>query len=514
MVRFLDELQDFLRHPVMMPSVDIMACRRHFLAMLERRESEGADEEWLRSQQDTLGRGLELFVERLSRELLAKGIPHQDVPALVKTGISLTLGISAEELSISITRALVLRGAADRALKEAIRPRLSVLARDRWRNIAAYAREIRAVRMRDGKSTVTTIGRAFLDLTGVDAVKWLLWVETSLSTGPQDPWRVDRETLRFLAQKPHLMLPSKDWAMEKWRNSFWIHLRRLAAFGLLDHVWDQGEGEGYQVYDQALPVLSELGRDEESPMSVLVAAMLDDDLQDRLPARNAATAAEATVRQARLVVHEVRNALIPVKVALGSIYRAAGGAGIEGAIATYRQRVDAGLERVLSFAGELGEVARLTGEVHESFDTGAALREAVAAVQDEGCPAPDVSLPERIPLLRGVRSRFVLALVNLLRNAYQAIPAESARISVGVECTEELLHITIDDNGPGVDVAERARIFLDGYSTRPGGSGQGLALARAAIEGDMNGTLSCEDGSSLGGARFVITLTPYQGSAA
>jgi signal transduction histidine kinase len=72
----------------------------------------------------------------------------------------------------------------------------------------------------------------------------------------------------------------------------------------------------------------------------------------------------------------------------------------------------------------------------------------------------------------------------------------------------------IEDNGPGIAPEKREQIFMNGYSTRDDSSGHGLALALATIEDDMNGTLSCVEGSALGGARFVITLPPHQHGSA
>ena len=49
----------------------------------------------------------------------------------------------------------------------------------------------RAIRAHEGYAELTPIGHAFLDLTGLDAVRWLLHVEATLSTGVEDVWRVE-----------------------------------------------------------------------------------------------------------------------------------------------------------------------------------------------------------------------------------------------------------------------------------------------------------------------------------
>jgi signal transduction histidine kinase len=124
--------------------------------------------------------------------------------------------------------------------------------------------------------------------------------------------------------------------------------------------------------------------------------------------------------------------------------------------------------------------------------------------------APELSLPESLPALLGVRTRFVLALVNLLRNAYQASPANEPRVALSIERIGNRVRCTVDDNGPGVPPEQREHVFLNGYSKRPGGSGHGLELVRSTIEKEMGGTLSYEEGSALGGARFVISVPIYE----
>jgi signal transduction histidine kinase len=71
--------------------------------------------------------------------------------------------------------------------------------------------------------------------------------------------------------------------------------------------------------------------------------------------------------------------------------------------------------------------------------------------------------------------------------------------------------LTIDDDGPGIPVAERDRVFerftrLDASRTRAqrGGAGLGLALARSVVE-YHHGSIAVGD-SPYRGARLSIVL--------
>jgi signal transduction histidine kinase len=112
--------------------------------------------------------------------------------------------------------------------------------------------------------------------------------------------------------------------------------------------------------------------------------------------------------------------------------------------------------------------------------------------------------PAPLPAIMGYRARFVLTVMNLLRNAQQ-VHATKVLISTSVSDDGARVFLDVDDDGPGVPVEQRRAIFEPGISLREGGSGQGLALVREVIEREMHGWVECVT-SPLGGARFHIEL--------
>jgi two-component system nitrogen regulation sensor histidine kinase NtrY len=71
------------------------------------------------------------------------------------------------------------------------------------------------------------------------------------------------------------------------------------------------------------------------------------------------------------------------------------------------------------------------------------------------------------------------SLINLLRNAADAA-ADSPQPRIGIHCHSGngQLMIEVSDNGPGLTPAQREQIFVPFFTTKPGGSGIGLSLAR------------------------------------
>lgn len=99
------------------------------------------------------------------------------------------------------------------------------------------------------------------------------------------------------------------------------------------------------------------------------------------------------------------------------------------------------------------------------------------------------------------------AIQNLVENAARHA---TASVTVASVVGGESVRITVDDDGPGVPVADRQRVFDrfvrldDGRARTDGGSGLGLAIV-ASIARTHGGTVLCGD-SPLGGARFTLTI--------
>ncbi len=71
------------------------------------------------------------------------------------------------------------------------------------------------------------------------------------------------------------------------------------------------------------------------------------------------------------------------------------------------------------------------------------------------------------------------AVINLLRNASDAVSGvDDARIDISCRVAEGTATIEISDNGCGIPEGHRDQVFVPFFTTKPGGSGVGLNLAR------------------------------------
>ncbi len=102
------------------------------------------------------------------------------------------------------------------------------------------------------------------------------------------------------------------------------------------------------------------------------------------------------------------------------------------------------------------------------------------------------------------------ALLNLLRNAAEAIPDDQAdrrvtvRSSIESQQGKQWVTISIQDTGDGIAESDLQNIFIPFFTTKSGGHGIGLALAHRVIS-EHGGTLTVANASE-GGAKFTIQI--------
>jgi signal transduction histidine kinase len=388
---------------------------------------------------------------------------------------------------------------------------------ERWRSIhearqlQQYAVEIGAVTPDLAKPAVTEIGKLILTLPPRDARRWLLAVEVTQSLGVRDEWRLCRTSAKALLDTAGWEVVMSHETGEQVPAS-WATLGRLEGLGLVSIDY-AGDSPGlFQVQEDGRRLLEEIATDKDTPFTLLARALLQDQTTATLAGlpgaaalQNEGAAAVAT-RHARMVAHEIRNSLVPVQIALSGLYEEMELRGQADALEKRRDRIDAGIDRIFRFVRDVAQVADLSAKPAELFDLADAVARAITSIAPELTRSISFQQEATLGPVKGHRERFVLALLNLLRNAAQsrAEPAVEIQITAGLNNGAEVF-VRIDDDGPGVAPDDRGRIFEPHFSRRPGGSGLGLAAVREVVESEMAGRVLCEE-SPLGGARFTVRL--------
>lgn len=229
---------------------------------------------------------------------------------------------------------------------------------------------------------------------------------------------------------------------------------------------------------------------------------------------------------ARRLAHEIKNPLTPIQLAVQEVHRR-----YPGDDPKYTQLLDTTLEVVEDevgtlrrLVGEFSSFARLPQAQLEEADLCEFLREQqrrLSLHDDEhddldrastpGLVGLDVQvqleLPEGEAPVRIDRQMLRRALINLVRNAAQAMEQSSAagQVRIRVRRARGYWCIDVDDSGPGIDESMRATVFDPYVTSKTEGTGLGLAIVKKIIV-EHGGTISAMASPDLGGARIRLLL--------
>jgi Na+/proline symporter/nitrogen-specific signal transduction histidine kinase len=150
----------------------------------------------------------------------------------------------------------------------------------------------------------------------------------------------------------------------------------------------------------------------------------------------------------------------------------------------------------------------------EQVDMRALVNQAVSTTAEmfhERQAVVQVTLPDQAPPLMVDPDRVMQVLLNLLSNAAKFVPSSGGRVDVGLEVDDTGVTVSVQDNGPGVAVAQQAVIF-DRFrqggdsANRPQGTGLGLPISRQIVE-HFGGRLWLESDPGQGGCfRFFLPV--------
>ncbi|ANB03672.1 histidine kinase [Ectothiorhodospira sp. BSL-9] len=116
-----------------------------------------------------------------------------------------------------------------------------------------------------------------------------------------------------------------------------------------------------------------------------------------------------------------------------------------------------------------------------------------------------VHLPDALPRVSVVPLQVEQVLINLLRNAMDAVQGRSpARIDLQVASTRDGLTMIVTDTGPGIPPERLPRLFDPFATWKEGGLGLGLSISRSLIEAH-GGQLTARN-LPEGGAEFRFNL--------
>ena len=208
-------------------------------------------------------------------------------------------------------------------------------------------------------------------------------------------------------------------------------------------------------------------------------------------------------RIVRVLSHEINNSLTPIKSIAHSLRR------IVDRVATFprQDEVSQGLSLIEDRSGALGRFLRSYAQLARLP------KPQPKPLNVTGLMTRIVELEKRLPVqvthaaeLQMVADSDQLeqALINIVRNAVDASLETNGGVRVGWRADgTDWVEITVEDEGKGLP--DTSNLFVPFFTTKPNGSGIGLALSRQIAEAH-GGTITLVNRANAPGCRATIRL--------
>ncbi len=212
---------------------------------------------------------------------------------------------------------------------------------------------------------------------------------------------------------------------------------------------------------------------------------------------------EAWQRLIRVLSHEINNSLAPIRSFAGSlralVARSPRGDDSDADLREGLTVIEQRAESLGRFIAAYARLARLPRPVLKPMP----VAEWVCRTVSLESRREVIVVPGRDGEILGDRDQLDQLLINLVRNAVDAVEETGGKVLVRWELRNDEVEVIIEDEGGGL--AATANLFVPFYTTKPGGSGIGLALSRRIAEAH-GGTLLLENREDARGCRAIVRV--------
>ncbi len=218
-------------------------------------------------------------------------------------------------------------------------------------------------------------------------------------------------------------------------------------------------------------------------------------------------------RVARIIAHEIKNPLTPIKLSTERLYDKFlnGAPDLAQVMQSTTTTILAEIENLQKLVDTFHKYAKFPDPVLRPQSIGDVVRETCGMFGDSFVT---VSLAQNLPIVKIDKGQVREALTNILKNAVQATEDAGRRpeIKISGRVVGDYVEIAVADNGCGISAENQKKLFQPYFTTKNHGNGIGLALTERIVN-LHGGKILCESREGEG-TTFTILFNkedPYHG---
>ncbi len=247
---------------------------------------------------------------------------------------------------------------------------------------------------------------------------------------------------------------------------------------------------------------------ESSEINELVTSYNDmiDQLEDSADKLARSEREQAWREMAKQVAHEIKNPLTPMRLSVQSFQRKfdPSDPNINEKMGEYSQMLIQQIDVMSSIASAFSDFAKMPKPKFENLDVIEVIKHSLDIFTQDYINFSHTDTDA--VFIKFDKTQLIRIVTNLVKNAVQSMREDEPkkRIDVKVTTKENLVKITVSDNGKGISESNKKRIFEPKFTTKTGGMGLGLPIIKNIIEG-YGGTISFSSTENVG-TEFVVEL--------
>lgn len=214
---------------------------------------------------------------------------------------------------------------------------------------------------------------------------------------------------------------------------------------------------------------------------------------------------QAWREMAKQVAHEIKNPLTPMRLSVQSFQRKFDphDENIHQKLDEYTKTLIQQIDTMSSIAAAFSNFAKMPAQQNESLNVTNIVKLALDIFSEDyiSFESDDHEVKANFD-----RTQLIRVVTNLVKNSIQAIGihTEAPKIEVRVSVENDMVKITVLDNGTGISTENEEKIFEPKFTTKTSGMGLGLAMVKNIVETYKGSiTFTSQEGQ---GTTFTVTF--------